>query len=279
MIAKSERFDFMTYYVLVATGYSGIYFDEENFLKAKSMNTTCNTACFSDINDAENFLRSKVGSIKKFYAIKNGRINGVVINWNDCENLVTGIAGAKYKSFSAFFAAENYFFDREPIQTTLPKYAPAKVKTYPDINSVVSELKENHFAYVDGSFNTQTEVYGYGVVLFSNNEKHSFSGSGNDKDMATMRNVAGEIEGSMRAIQEAINLGVPEITIYYDYQGIEKWATGEWARNKKGTIAYYNFIQNALKQIKINFKKVKAHSGVELNEIVDRLAKEAVGLV
>lgn len=268
-----------TYYVLVATGYSGIYFDEENFLKAKSMNTACNIACFSDADDAENFLRSKVGSIKKFYAIKNGRINGVVINWNDCENLVTGFVGSKYKSFNAFFAAENYFFDRVPSQTTLPGYAPAKAKTYPDNNNIVCEHKEKHFAYVDGSFNTQTEVYGYGVVLFSNDEKHSFSGNGNDKEIATMRNVAGEIEGSMRAIQEAINLGLPEITIYYDYQGIEKWATGEWARNKKGTITYYNFIQNARKQIKINFKKVKAHSGVELNEIVDRLAKEATGLL
>jgi ribonuclease HI len=96
--------------------------------------------------------------------------------------------------------------------------------------------------------------------------------------MASMRNVAGEVLGSMAAIEKAVELGLAELTIYYDYMGIEMWATGTWKRNKKGTIAYYDYIQGIKDKITLHFVKVKGHSGVEGNEEADRLAKEAVGI-
>ena len=41
-----------------------------------------------------------------------------------------------------------------------------------------------------------------------------------------MRNVAGEVLGSMAAVKEAVAMGLTDLTIYYDYMGIEMWATG-----------------------------------------------------
>jgi ribonuclease HI len=82
----------------------------------------------------------------------------------------------------------------------------------------------------------------------------------------------------MAAVEKAMELGLKEVVIYYDYMGIEMWATGGWKRNKTGTIAYYEFMQQVKNQISITFKKVKGHSGVEGNEEADRLAKEAVGI-
>ena len=94
-----------------------------------------------------------------------------------------------------------------------------------------------------------------------------------------MRNVAGEVLGSMAAVEKALELGIKSLDIYYDYMGIQMWATGEWKRNKAGTIAYYDYIQSVKDKIHLNFVKVKGHSGVEGNEEADRLAKQAVGLM
>lgn len=60
------------------------------------------------------------------------------------------------------------------------------------------------YAYVDGSYNSKTGVYGYGGFLsISENEEIILSGSGNDRDMAIMRNISGEILGAIAAVKEA----------------------------------------------------------------------------
>lgn len=133
------------------------------------------------------------------------------------------------------------------------------------------------YAFVDGSYQAQKKVYGYGGFLMHHGQKEILQGAGTDEEMASMRNVAGEVLGSMAAIQKAVELGLPEITIFYDYMGIQMWAEGGWKRNKAGTVAYYEYVQSVRGKIRIHFVKVKGHSGVEGNEEADRLAKEAVG--
>ena len=76
----------------------------------------------------------------------------------------------------------------------------------------------------------------------------------------------------------ALEHGYREITIYYDYEGIEKWADGVWKANKPGTQRYKAFIAEKRNQITITFKKVAAHTGVKYNEMADMLAKKALGI-
>ncbi len=195
----------------------------------------------------------------KFYAVRVGKIPGIYTSWNDCKAVVHGYPAAEYKSFSSMQEAQKYIdFDKD--------------------KELIKENKKDAHAYVDGSYNQSTNTYGYGGFIKYNSKIEKFSGSGNDKEMALMRNVAGEILGSMAAIERAVELKLPSIDIYYDYMGIEKWAIGEWKRNKKGTIAYYNYIQSVKDKLVINFIKVKGHSGVEGNEEADKLAKLAVGI-
>ena len=103
-------------------------------------------------------------------------------------------------------------------------------------------------------------------------------GKGNIPEYSSMRNVSGEILGCMNAIQYAIDHHYPSICIYYDYEGIEKWATGLWKANKEHTQNYVKTINDMKKKIDIYFQKVLAHSGDYYNEVADGLAKKAVGI-
>lgn len=196
---------------------------------------------------------------KKYYAVRVGKTPGIYLTWDDCKSMVDGYPGAKYKSFGSLAEAEA-FLEGATLQ---------KEETV--------DVTEN-YAFVDGSYNAVTGVYGYGGFLIANGEKYVLQGSGEEVEMASMRNVAGEILGSMAAVEKALELGLKELVVYYDYMGIEMWATGGWKRNKAGTIAYYEYMQQVKGQINILFKKVKGHSGVAGNEEADRLAKEAVGI-
>lgn len=131
-------------------------------------------------------------------------------------------------------------------------------------------------AYVDGSFNTQTNTYGYGIVMMVGLDTFEYSGSNNNKEVAKIRNVAGELLGAMTSVVKAKEKGCQSLIICYDYEGIEKWVTGEWQTKNEFTQKYKAFMNAS--NIKIRFKKVKAHSGECFNEQADILAKRAVGV-
>lgn len=202
---------------------------------------------------------------KKFYAVKKGKVPGVYTTWDACRRMVHGFPGAVYKSFPTRGEAEAFA-------------GVADAGFSADGGNPSEDVALENYAFVDGSFNSKTSVYGFGGFLVTHEERYVISGNGNDPQMASMRNVAGEVLGSMAAVKKALELGLKDLTIYYDYMGIEMWATGAWKRNKQGTIAYYDFMQSVKEQISLHFVKVKGHSGVEGNEEADRLARKAAGV-
>lgn len=193
----------------------------------------------------------------KFYAVRKGHKTGIFKTWNDCKAQVHGYAGASYKSFPTENEANEWLEGG-----IIPK----------------EKLKSAAIAYVDGSYLHSARKFSYGAVIFYNDNEYTSSEAFDDPELALMRNVAGEIKGSEYAIQFCLDRNIPSIDIYYDYEGIEKWANADWKANKIGTKAYVEFVKNARKSMDINFVKVKGHSGDKYNDLVDTLAKKALGI-
>ena len=132
-------------------------------------------------------------------------------------------------------------------------------------------------AYVDGSFNVETGRYGFGCVLIEpDGNIREYNGSNSNEESAKLRNVTGEMLGAMFAVKWAMYHGFDAIRICYDYTGIEFWATGKWRSKTDLTKKYASAMNEWMKNIRISFTKVEAHTGVTHNEAADRLAKKAI---
>ena len=202
---------------------------------------------------------------KKVYAVRKGKTTGLFYSWNECEKAVNGYPGAEFKSFLSEEEAIKYLGNE-------------KIKTgnayFPD----TSDMEEGKLlAYVDGSFDVAIGKYAFGcVILTPDGEIIRESGNGDNPEALAIRNVAGEMLGAMTAVRWAIKNGYDTIELRYDYEGIEKWATGAWKAKNALTQKYAEYMQRQKRYIKISFQKVKAHSGDYYNEEADKLAKEAL---
>lgn len=197
----------------------------------------------------------------KFYAVKKGRKVGIFNSWNECKQYVDGFPEAKYKSFTSYDDAYSFVYEipSQKVDILLQEDEECEIKSY-----------------IDGSYDNEQKIYSYAGLIFYKGEKTEFSFAENDLSIVDLRNVAGEIKAAMYAMNFALDQKVRSIEIFYDYAGIESWATKEWKAKNDFTKQYVQFIDKISSKLHIKFSKVKAHSGDKYNEEVDRLAKKAI---
>ena len=242
-----------------------------------------------------------------YYAVKNGKNPGIYSTWAECEKQVKGFPNAQFKKWKRKDEAEAYI-RAEKISTgsasaknlsgsgsTSSAYSlnslafkeekektdslPLQDGSLPAIEELFKTISSDCIAYVDGSFEKDSEVYGYGVVFIEKNGNiEEYFDSGREESYQSMRNVSGEILGALKAASLAVEKGYSSIAIFHDYQGIASWAKGEWKCNKEKTIEYREKMLEFQKKLIISFHKVQAHSGDYFNERADILAKQAVGI-
>ena len=191
----------------------------------------------------------------KYYAVKTNDENKIFTSWDECSLFLKGKKQILYKAFKTEEEAKDFICGKEE----LPKH---------DIPT----------AYIDGSYDGNTGRYSFGGVLIIGNEILSFNKAYDKDEYSSARNVAGEIKGAGYIIKYCINRNIKELTIYYDYIGIEKWFTKEWKASSDIAKVYVDFVDGIREKIKIHFVKVKSHSNDLYNDQADALAKAALGL-
>lgn len=143
---------------------------------------------------------------------------------------------------------------------------------------------KKYIIYTDGSY-SDVDGLAHGGIVYINennecyNEIHIYS---ERPEFTSMRNVGGEVLAAwagITSIQNGVKELPPDTTIdielYYDYEGVGKWITGEWQAKKVATAWYKKSVNELLGLIpKHSFYPVwvKGHDGDYYNSIADKVA-------
>jgi ribonuclease HI len=185
---------------------------------------------------------------QKFYAVKSEKEKKIVTTWTECEKLTHGVKGVLFKSFGSRAEAEAW------------------------ISGMEAPVPDGLRVFVDGSFSPGFPKSGWAFVV-TENDVEIASGSGITAFDAESRNIDGEVMASFQAMRW-LDANDRTGTICHDYEGIARWAKGEWQAKSNIAKRYVAAAQPFLHRV--SFEKVEAHTGVKWNELVDKLAKDAI---
>lgn len=185
---------------------------------------------------------------KKYYAVRVGKVPGIYSTWDQCKEQINGVSGAQYKSFPTLAEAEHYIQGTTECGSVVSQDTVATPSE--DLNTQVEDriailTEDEVVAFVDGSYDVTEEKSAFGAIIFSHSGNKDILYKAFTKQLGeefiSLRNVAAELEGVKEAINWAIKYNKRRIAIYYDYEGIEKWATGQWKANKVITKDYLSY--------------------------------------
>ena len=144
--------------------------------------------------------------------------------------------------------------------------------------------------YVDGSYkqSVNPNVAGWAFAAFDENDILLRTAHSVVENPAS-RQIDGELEATLEALKwvkankETYFPNGGKVEVFHDYEGIGKWARNEWKTNTDLTKGYKESV-NALmlslltddKKVETTFSWVKGHSKNAGNDLVDRLAGQAI---
>ena len=196
------------------------------------------------------------------YAVKKGYKTGVFDKWSDCQAVINGFPNAEFKKFATREEAEAFLENRD---VWIEKVAKDNSKGY-------------LVAFTDGSYDSSLKRYSYGVKFIRpDGGEDEICGYGSNHQYIDSNNIVGEVFGVIYALDWAISKEFDKIKIYHDFEGLSKWALGEWKVNSETAKMYKSLYESKFKDfLEVTFEKVPSHSNIIYNEMADQLAKSAL---
>lgn len=224
-----------------------------------------------------------------FYAVANGRKNGIFLTWKDCGDSITGYKNSVYKKFATRLEAEQFINSKY-------EYPCAKPKTIESFftqskKEPVKEFISDYYVYTDGSCS-------------NNGKPNAVAGIGIFFGIDDIRNVSQQISGKqtnnvaeLSAIIQTYNIikadicAGKKVTIVSDSEYAIKCVSsyGEKCYNKKWDVDIPNkdLVKIAYELYKgapnVQFMHIMAHTNnTDIHSIgnyhADRLANQSIGL-
>jgi len=138
-----------------------------------------------------------------------------------------------------------------------------------------SEIYKNEGYEIDVDGSCQNGKTSYGAIIRKDGKViKKLSGILSERDVDGSRQIAGELQAVIETVIWCRKKSITDVTIYYDYAGIENWARGRWMAKKNITKQYAMFMSKS--GMKIEWQKIKSHTGVFWNEEADKLALSAL---
>jgi len=209
----------------------------------------------------------------KYYVVFVGRTTGIFTNWNDTSQSVKGFPHATHKSYRTREAAEHALqqHQRSSQENRLPRAEECEVRVY-----------------CDGACQPNPGEAGSGVAVYHHNKlsklwygHYQTQGTNNTAELMAL-------QFAMKIATQAISNGkTVEICSdsTYALNSMRQWANGwqenGWKKHKGEEVQNRNIIQPMYESYltiaaKVLLSHVKGHSGIEGNELADRMAVVAI---
>jgi ribonuclease HI len=218
---------------------------------------------------------------KNFYAVIAGKKTGIFKTWKETEVSVLGFNGAQYKGFVNLTEAEDYMLSNG-VKAEISK----EVIVNSNCNTIENSSSEIKI-FCDGSSIPNPGKTGSGVCVYRGNKVikayyggHEVEGTNNTAEILAF-NFALKLVHKSSKENPLIEIHIDSA---YTINAITKWAKG-WSKNgwiksdgkevKNRKIIEETFNLYEMYKNVVDIKKVKAHVGIEGNEIADRLANYA----
>jgi ribonuclease HI len=255
-------------------------------------------------------------SKQKYYVVWRGREPGIYDTWREAKEQIDGFKHARYKSFDTLEdAAEAYVAGPPPSSSLEVAYerslekaarkAERKVQREAKAAETEQQRKEQRkrarrpvkppldpaprtVIYCDGAADPNPGPTGTGLAVYRDGTLEALH-YGLYRERGT--NNIGELHGVLHALRlakpyceagETVQIAADsDYAIRATSDWVYKWKADGWKRGKKGVVRNLQLVQrtHALYEElfdQVELVHVKAHSGIEGNELADRMAMLAI---